>query len=165
MRKFGSNRKNPNPPWPSQQSVVMVPSGSNSAAIGLDDRKTYSDTSKPIESKQNNVSIQNNISEREVRREQLMGIMPQKNYSYIPKTNTDIGNSCGNISVTDYLCGQKGKYVKLEFLFGENMHMEKIGRLKGVGRDFVAIQENGTENTIVCATNKIKFINIYEFGI
>jgi len=184
LRKFNQNRKNPNPPWPNKQSVVVVPKGSNAAAVGMSEKKLYEVPEKSIPTvaavSPGNPQTENNVfdteNEREMRRDPIMGdvTLGGRNAgsvnmsSVIPNMggtamNTQIPNFCGNISVNGYLCNQLGKYVKLEFLFGENTHMEKIGKLLEVGRDFVAIEENGTNNVIVCATNKIKFINIYNY--
>ena len=162
MRKYGVNKKNPNPPWPNNENIIVVPPGSGAAAIGLPESvKTvatapYNETSRT----ENNM---NAVNQWENRTEPIMGNMNNN------RINNDImrnqRNVCGNTNVGHFLCTQIGKYVKLEFLFGENTHMEKTGRLRTVGKDFVAIQENGTNNTIVCSLNKIKFINIYEYGI
>ncbi len=171
MRKFGTTKKNPNPPWPNQQSAVIVPPGSNTKAVGLVGQKAYEMPQNMMEQPVQN-SLNNSVTfvedERGIRRDPIMGNMPdrrmQPNMQRQNNNNMSIGNMCGNMGVAGYLCGQTGKYVKLEFLFGENTHMEKTGILRQVGKDFVAIQENGTNNIIVCATNKIKFINIYEYG-
>ena len=170
MRKFGTTKKNPNPPWPNQQSAVIVPPGSNTRAVGLAGQKAYEMPREMMDNvMQNsaNETVTVEEDERGIRRDPIMGSnMPvrqmQQNLQRQNSNNMTIGSMCGNMGVAGYLCGQTGKYVKLEFLFGENTHMEKSGVLRQVGKDFVAIQENGTNNIIVCATNKIKFINIYE---
>ena len=172
MRKFGTTKKNPNPPWPNQQSAIIVPPGTNTNAVGLAGQKAY-EIPREMMDKQNRNQA-NNVAaveedERGIRRDPIMGNMParqmQPNMQRPNTNNMGISsNLCGNMGVAGYLCGQTGKYVKLEFLFGENTHMEKAGILRQVGKDFVAIEENGTNNIIVCATNKIKFINIYEYG-
>lgn len=166
MRKFGSIKKNPNPPWPNMQSGVIVPPGSNTNAVGLAGQKAYEMPQEMMEESVQgsaNNSVQFEEDERGARRDPIMGSMPDRR---IQRQNNSLiqGSMCGSMGVTNYLCSQTGKYVKLEFLFGENTHMEKMGILRQVGKDFVAIQENGTNNIIVCATNKIKFINIYEYG-
>ena len=171
MRKFGSVKKNPNPPWPNQQSAIIVPPGSNTNAVGLAGQKAYEMPrdmmEKSVQNPSNN-AVQFEEDERGIRREPIMGNMTVRkttqNMQRQNNNNMSLGGMCGNMGVSSYLCGQTGKYVKLEFLFGENTHMEKTGILRQVGKDFVAIQENGTNNIIVCATNKIKFINIYEYG-
>lgn len=170
MRKFGNTKKNPNPPWPNQQSAIIVPPGSNTNAVGLAGQKAYEMPRNMMENSSQgsaNNSVRFEEDERGLRRDPIMGNMTvrqtQQNMQR-QNNNMSIGGMCGNMGVSSYLCGQTGKYVKLEFLFGENTHMEKTGILRQVGKDFVAIQENGTNNMIVCATNKIKFINIYEYG-
>ncbi len=171
MRKFGTNNKNPNPPWPNQQSMVVVPPGSNSTTVGLVGQRTYEmppETLNNAPQNSANTSVMAEEDERGIRRDPIMGNMTvgqtQHNMQRQTNNNMTAANMCGNMGVAGYLCGQVGKYVKLEFLFGENTHMEKIGVLRQVGKDFVAIQENGTNNIIVCSTGKIKFINIYEYG-
>lgn len=169
LRKFGTNKKNPNPAWPNQGSMVVLPPGSN-AAVGMNRENVYEMTAE--EMRQNNVSsvntqnsVNNEESEREIRQDPIMGSVQSR---VIPRRNMmsglQSGNMCGYTGVAGYLCGQIGKYVKMEFLFGENTHMEKMGRLKEVGKDFVAIEENGSGSITVCSINKIKFINIYQYG-
>lgn len=170
MRKFGTTKKNPNPPWPNQQSAVIVPPGSNTKAVGLAGQRAYEMPRNMMEEVTQNSSNSAAVTEedeRGIRRDPIMGNMPDRQMQpniQRQNNNMTIGGMCGNMGVAGYLCGQTGKHVKLEFLFGENTHMEKTGILRQVGKDFVAIQENGTNNIIVCATNKIKFINIYEYG-
>lgn len=172
LRKYGSNKKNPNPAWPSQNSMVVVPPGSNATAVGMEGQMVYEMTEEELKER-NQMSDQSaemnseivEESERELRRDPIMGNLQSGNFRQSGGlSGVRSGNICGNMGVNGYLCGQVGKYVKLEFLFGENTHMEKIGRLREVGKDFVAIQENGTSNIIVCSISKIKFINIYEYG-
>ncbi len=177
MRKFGTYRKNPNPPWPSQQSVVMVPPGSNAQAIGVsvpfltentDEKQGGSQTTNTFyaDEKQPQTEIITEESERERRREPIMG---QNNQAALQRITGEAdgisvaAGQCGSLTSTAFLCGHIGRYVKMEFLFGENTHMEKIGVLHNVGKDFVSIRENGTNSIIVCSVNNIKFINIYDF--
>ena len=81
--------------------------------------------------------------------------------NYSSQTNKISTGVCASMNVNQFLCGMQGKYVKIEFMFGENTHMEKSGVLEGVGKDFVAIRESGSDNMVVCGTGKIKFINIF----
>lgn len=172
MRKFGNNKKNPNPPWPNQASMVVVPPGSNATAVGMEGQRVYEMTEEEMRERNgapdmtsNTGSIVNEESERELRRDPIMGNLQSGTFRQRGNLlGMQNGSFCGNMGVNGYLCGQVGKYVKLEFLFGENTHMEKTGRLREVGKDFVAIQENGTRNIIVCSISKIKFINIYDYG-
>lgn len=153
LRRFGTNKKNPNPPWPNERPSVVVPPGSGAKAIGMTEENVTVMTEDELRLLNRNQAI----NEREFRREPIMGNMQNQ---VRPRVNIN-NEICGNMNVSSYLCNQIGKYVKIEFLFGENMHMEKIGLLKGVGKDFVAVQETGTDTVVVCSLNKIKFINIY----
>lgn len=170
MRRFGSTKKNPNPQWPTEQSVVVIPPGSTPAAIGKPEQKsrtitTETDATQQLVINKINSSTFEETSENErmIRKDPIMGNMYDNNsIKGFSGLNTQ---SCLNRNINNYLCGQIGKYVKIEFLFGENIHMEKYGKLKETGKDFIAIQENGTDNTIVCGIGKIKFINIYEFNM
>ncbi len=193
MRRYGMTKKNPNPPWPNEQSMVVIPPGSNATAVGMSGQKVYemgtgnelnnrSDAGNKASNErvsdlpnQTNTEQKNFVeNERGLRRDPIMGYftqgqMPRNRLMQSSRQqgkmmSVPMGGSCGNMGVSGYLCGQMGKYVKLEFLFGENTHMEKMGRLRDVGKDFVAIQENGTNNIIICSMDKIKFINIYEYG-
>ena len=170
MRRFGSTRKNPNPQWPAEQSVVVIPPGSTPAAVGKSEQKrrtmmTEAEDAQRLDVDEISFSTVEETSgnERMIRKDPIMGNMYNNNST---KEFSVLNNqACLNGNINNYLCGQIGKYVKIEFLFGENIHMEKYGKLKEVGKDFIAIQENGTDNTIVCGIGKIKFINIYEFNL
>ncbi len=193
MRRYGMTKRNPNPPWPNEQSMVVIPPGSNATSVGLSGQRVYEMDAENMLGDRNGAGVQssnqnsNNVtnrtnsndesveeSERGIRRDPIMGYFSQgqMNRNQMMPTNgrqgqmmsPTMGGNCGNMSVSGYLCGQMGKYVKMEFLFGENVHMEKLGRLREVGKDFVAIQENGTNNMIICSLDKIKFINVYEYG-
>lgn len=194
MRRYGMTKKNPNPPWPNEQSMVVIPPGSNATSVGLSGQRVYemdaenmmgerngagtqisnqnSNNANNMTNNTNNESIEE--SERGIRRDPIMGYFAQgqtmrnqmmpANRRQGQMMSPPISGNCGSMGVSGYLCGQMGKYVKMEFLFGENVHMEKLGRLREVGKDFAAIQENGTNNIIVCPLDKIKFINVYEYG-
>ncbi len=150
MRKFGTTKRNPNPPWPNEQSVVMIPPGSKATSVGKPENRTYI---------MNSDSQQN---ERELRRDPIMSNNSPQNTLATQKVIPEIQPQ--TYSVSDYLSTQTGRYIKVEFLFGDNIHMEKNGMLEEVGKDFIVIRENGTNTNIVCASNKIKFINIYDYG-
>lgn len=161
LKKFGTNKKNPNPPWPNQQSVVVVPPGINANPMKLPQKNQnslHNDEAVFAYTNDENTSI----SERDLRRDPIMGKMIMNNQT---QNQLSDSKSCHseNFGVTQYLCGKIGNYVRIEFLFGDNVHIEKIGILRDVGKDFVAITENGTNNTIVCSTNRIKFVNVYEY--
>ena len=80
------------------------------------------------------------------------------------KSLQGVMQSKGNelVEVSEYLAKSLGNYAKVEFLFGENTHIEKNGILKTIGKDFIVIEETGSKNNIICSAKNIKFINIYD---
>ena len=186
MRRYGSNKRNPNPPWPNEQSVVVVPPGVNAAAIGKMDIETRNmpDEEKiTVTDKSEMVHNSEEILNTEKSEVEISESFEERNRplkTYIPDTSvrnsdlarnnsmtnmdTDINRSCGIMSASSFLCGHTGKMVKVEFLFGENTHIEKTGILQSVGKDFMVISEPGTNNSIVCSVKNVKFINIYNLN-
>lgn len=194
MRKYGSNKRNPNPPWPNQQSVVVVPDKTTASSMGIEDEmvrtvsadkitltdKEYKE--KPFEEKlENSINDSFELSQDKDLEDPVSDAFEDRKspiMNYIPETamrssdlaqkessgqelSTRPANSCGMMAFSKYLCGQTGRLVRAEFLFGENTHIEKTGVLKSVGKDFFVISETGTNNSIVCSVNNIKFINVY----
>ena len=47
-------------------------------------------------------------------------------------------------------------------MFG-NLHAEKTGILRGVGENYVVIEDTATGNKMVCDLRYVKFINIYTY--
>ncbi len=154
MRRYGSTKRNPNPVWPGVQTKPVLPPDS-----------------RPMQEEKNVKSVQNDdiikVSDREDgKMHQRDGLIPIMSYM------TDSGmaeqpvgsihnKKCQDMKITDYLCDKSGNYARVEFLFGENTHVEKTGVLESVGRDFVVLVEAGTGSRIVCMAKNIKFINIY----
>ncbi len=187
LRRYGSNKRNPNPPWPNEQSVVVVPPGVNATAIGRQDAEvrsmpdeekiTVTDKSEIIH---NNAETSNNLEKSEIENSESFEDRDRPIKTYIPETSmrnsdlvrnnpmsgtrTDINRNCGIMSANSFLCGHTGKMVRVEFLFGENTHVEKTGILQSVGKDFMVISEPGTNNSIVCSVKNVKFINIYNLN-
>ena len=98
----------------------------------------------------------------------IMGYIPETSMRSSDARRGQMGgispNQCETMMVGGYLCGQRGNLVRVEFLFGENTHIEKTGVLKNVGKDFIVLSETGTNNSIVCSMRNIKFINIYNIN-
>ncbi len=170
MRRFGSNKKNPNPPWPCQQPVIVVPPGVNGASLGRPDDIIHkvkeirpeiieNNTNIDVKINENKQTAETNIAENAFtdREFPIMGFMSQNNIENIQEENI-----CVNRTVSKYMCGKIGKFAKIEFMFGENTHVEKIGKIESMGRDFIVIREMGTNTHIVCSMKNIKFINIYD---
>lgn len=154
MRKFGSTKRNPNPIWPGVQNSVILPPGTNSSVT----RETK-ENSKPNDIIKVADRESENVHERD-------GFIPIMSYMTeggmaMPPADNIHNRKCSYVSVTDYLCDKTGNYARVEFMFGENTHIEKTGVLESVGKDFVVLTEAGTGSHIVCSAKNIKFINIY----
>ena len=80
-------------------------------------------------------------------------------YSY---SSEEMMSCMGKGNMSDYLCGNMNMPVKIEFMFG-NLHAEKTGILRGVGDNFVVIEDTTMGNRMVCDLRYVKFINIYTY--
>jgi hypothetical protein len=85
----------------------------------------------------------------------------------IPDENQDFEVAPGSPVVNNplynqgWLTTQIGKYIKIEFLIGTNMLIDREGILKQVGISFIVIQETGTNDTLMCDIYSIKFVRIF----
>lgn len=61
-----------------------------------------------------------------------------------------------------WLSTQLGKYIKIEFLIGTNMWIDREGILKEVGISFIVIQETGTNDMVMCDIYSIKFVRVFK---
>ncbi len=155
MRRYGSTKRNPNPPWPGIQTPVVLPPGSTPSAIGrVDNTAKNNDAVKVMDREKETIHERDGLIP-------IMSYMTDSNISISAANEHKRDKKCSNMSVTDYLCDKTGSYARVEFLFGENTHVEKNGILESVGTDFVVLTEAGTGSRIVCSSKNIKFINIY----
>jgi len=70
-----------------------------------------------------------------------------------------------DISYTQgYLQTKIGRYVKIEFLIGTNLFIDREGILEQVGISYVVIREAGTGNELMCDIYSIKFVEIFGEG-
>jgi hypothetical protein len=60
-----------------------------------------------------------------------------------------------------WLTTQIGQYVKIEFLIGTTMLIDREGILKQVGISYVVIEESGTNDIVMCDIYSIKFVRVY----
>jgi len=60
-----------------------------------------------------------------------------------------------------FLQTQIGRHVKVEFLLGTNMLVDREGDLVKVGTDYIIIQETETDDYLLCDIYSIKFIRFY----
>ena len=72
-----------------------------------------------------------------------------------PPTTTDIGY------MPAFLRTQIGMPVKVEFLIGTNLFIDKVGTLVAVGINYIILQETKSFNYVVCDMYSIKFVTIY----
>lgn len=160
MRKYGCSKRNPDPKWPCEQAVVVVPSGSSVATAARINGNLRNIDSQVITEEKNRSNME--IVHSRDDNTQLMGytveepLRPQTHGTgFIEK------HECNKSDVTSYLCQSVGSYARIEFLFGENTHIEKTGVLENVGKDFIVLTEAGTGTQIVSSLKNIKFINLY----
>ncbi|MDK2918743.1 MAG: hypothetical protein PWQ37_1476 [Candidatus Petromonas sp.] len=68
-----------------------------------------------------------------------------------------------DISYTQgYLKTKIGKYIKVEFLIGTNMLIDREGVLLEVGISYIVIREAGTNDELMCDIYSIKFVRIFK---
>lgn len=60
-----------------------------------------------------------------------------------------------------YLRTQIGRKVKVEFLIGTSMFVDREGTLMDVGTSYIIIQETETDDLLLCDMYSIKFVKIY----
>jgi hypothetical protein len=61
-----------------------------------------------------------------------------------------------------WLTKQIGKYIKVEFLIGTNMIMDREGFLTEVGISYIVLKESGTNDELMCDMYSIKFVRIFD---
>lgn len=60
-----------------------------------------------------------------------------------------------------YLAQNIGRYVKVEFLIGTNMLVDREGVLKEVGISYIVLQEPETDDFLLCDIYSIKFVKFF----
>jgi hypothetical protein len=73
----------------------------------------------------------------------------------VPQTVMDIQFTQG------YLKTQIGRHVKVEFLVGTSMFIDKEGILVDVGTSYIIIRETETDDLLLCDMYSIKFVRFY----
>jgi hypothetical protein len=81
------------------------------------------------------------------------------------ESGTSVQARCGRVSDLGYIQGylrtQIGRQVKIEFLIGSNMFVDREGYLVDVGIDYLIINEINTDDLLLCDMYSIKFVKIY----
>ncbi len=91
----------------------------------------------------------------------------QQNGIQTPTTIMASGRGVRDSVLTDtnftqgFLRTQIGRHVKIEFLIGTNMFIDREGDLVRVGTDYIIIQETATDDYLLCDLYSIKFIRFY----
>ena len=60
-----------------------------------------------------------------------------------------------------YLRTQIGRHVKVEFLIGTNMFVDREGILMDVGTSYIIIRETETDDLLLCDMYSIKFVRFF----
>ncbi|MDU4599562.1 MAG: alginate lyase, partial [Clostridium sporogenes] len=81
---------------------------------------------------------------------------PSPNAQFMPSIQDDILYNQG------FLKTQIGKRVKIEFLIGTNMLIDREGTLVGVGISYILIDEVDTNDLIMADMYSIKFVRIFD---
>lgn len=93
------------------------------------------------------------------------GMMPQNGTQRTSIMTSGIGVRNSVLSSTDFTQGflqtQIGRHVKVEFLLGTNMLVDREGDLVKVGTDYIIIQETETDDYLLCDIYSIRFIRFY----
>ena len=63
--------------------------------------------------------------------------------------------------IPGYLRTQIGRRVKVEFLLGTGMLVDREGTLRQVGTSYIIIQEAETDDLLLCDMYSIKFVKFY----
>ncbi len=167
MRRYGCTKRNPNPKWPSEQAVIAVPLDSQTATAAKMNNSLRTLETPEISDRIKPGNNENAGSDAVFFRENNMPIMGFMQEDRLRPQNS-LGNLqspiCTKTDVASYLCQKVGRYARVEFLFGENTHVEKTGILESVGKDFIVLTESGTGSQVVCSSKNIKFINIYNLN-
>jgi len=80
---------------------------------------------------------------------------PDMDFEEGPPTLTDIGYTPA------YLRTQIGRHVKIEFILGTNMLVDREGTLVDVGINYVIIREVESDDLLLCDMYSIKFVRFY----
>lgn len=54
-----------------------------------------------------------------------------------------------------------GKYIKVEFLIGTSMLIDREGILTEVGVNYIVLKESGSNDDVLCDMYSIKFVRVY----
>lgn len=76
-------------------------------------------------------------------------------------TSSNLGSIMDIAYTQGYLKTQIGRRVKIEFLLGTNMLVDREGTLLSVGASYLTIREVETDDILLCDLYSIKFVRFY----
>lgn len=92
-----------------------------------------------------------------------MGTMVQNGVGGVAEDQ--LAARCGRVTDLGYIQGylrtQIGRHVKIEFVVGTNMFIDREGYLIEVGVDYLIINEVETDDYLLCDMYSIKFVKIF----
>lgn len=87
---------------------------------------------------------------------------PVSQQSMVQNGNDPAADTVMSIEYTQgYLRTQIGRKVKVEFLIGTSMLVDREGTLVDVGTSYIIIQETETDDLLLCDMYSIKFVRFY----
>lgn len=92
-------------------------------------------------------------------RQKPMTPPPVENEGFQIAPNTPVQNN--PLYNQGWLQQHIGQYVKIEFILGTNMLIDREGILREVGISYVVINEAGTNDLLMCDMYSIKFVRIF----
>lgn len=83
-----------------------------------------------------------------------------------PRNSVEEGTQTNNVYnnplyTQGYLAENIGRYVKVEFLVGTNMFVDREGILKDVGISYIVLQEPETDDLLMADLYSIKFVKFF----
>jgi hypothetical protein len=89
-------------------------------------------------------------------------LQPMAAAPLLPPVTGPAPQTTDNILYTPgYLRTQLGRRVKVEFLIGTNLFVDREGILVAVGATYIIIQEAETDDLLLCDMFSIKFVKFY----
>lgn len=96
----------------------------------------------------------------DTRQQQPMPVVPIAGEEFqVPPVSPIVNNILYN---QGWLTTQIGKYIKVEFLIGTGMWIDREGILKEVGISYFVIEETGSNDIIMCDIYSVKFVRVFE---
>ncbi|KRQ87388.1 hypothetical protein ABG79_00726 [Caloramator mitchellensis] len=87
----------------------------------------------------------------------------QQPFDAVPAEDSQMEPTLKDIAYTQaWLRTQVGKRVKIEFLIGTQMWIDKEGTLLEVGISYVVLRESSTNHKVMCDLYSIRFVTVFD---